>query len=93
MGQREKKERMTAGFACEERFAGVLPWLTYPYGLYSAATERAVERAGYAGAFRVDGGWMSSTSDRRYALPRLNVPAGMSIDGFKMRLAGLGADR
>ncbi len=65
-----------------------IPWLSFPYGAYSDGVLRAAEDAGYAGALRIDGGRLSVAAPR-YALPRLNVPAGLSIDGFCLRLAGL----
>lgn len=72
-----------------QRFNRVLPVLSYPYGLSSPAVERAVASAGYRAAFRVTGGWMSSRSRNPFALPRWNVPAGLSHDGFLLRTAGL----
>ena len=75
-----------------ERFGHVVPWLAYPYGLSSPATEHAVERAGYVAALRVSGGWIPPASElHRFALPRLNVPNGMSARGFRLRLSGLWA--
>jgi peptidoglycan/xylan/chitin deacetylase (PgdA/CDA1 family) len=71
-----------------DRFSRVIPWLTYPYGLTDGRVERAVERAGYEAALRVDGGWLGP-SPPRYSLPRFNVPAGLSAAGFRLRLAGL----
>jgi peptidoglycan/xylan/chitin deacetylase (PgdA/CDA1 family) len=77
-----------------DRFDSVIPWLTYPYGRYSPDVEAAAARAGYAGAFRVDGGWLSSNTERsQFALERINIPAGISIEGFAIRLAGLAANR
>jgi peptidoglycan/xylan/chitin deacetylase (PgdA/CDA1 family) len=74
-----------------ERFPGVLPWLTYPYGLASPTVEAAARRAGYEGAFRVEGGWMprSGAGARPHALPRSNVPAGATLENFEMRTSGL----
>lgn len=72
------------------RFAGVVPWLTYPYGLHNEAVRTTAAKAGYLGAFRIEGGWISrSSSFPSFALPRFNVPAGLSVDGFRLRLAGL----
>lgn len=73
----------------ESRFGRVVPWLTYPYGIFTDAVQRSAERAGYRGAFRIDGGWMRDPLRSPYAIPRLNIPAGISIDGFRLRLAGL----
>jgi peptidoglycan/xylan/chitin deacetylase (PgdA/CDA1 family) len=74
-----------------ERFECPLPWLSYPYGLHSPRVEAAAERAGYEGALRVEGGWLSKRAARvsRFALPRLNIPAGLSLPGFRLRAAGL----
>ncbi|MDP9203240.1 MAG: polysaccharide deacetylase family protein [Gemmatimonadota bacterium] len=71
------------------RFTTVTPWLTYPYGLFSDAVQRAAANAGYRGAFRIDGGWMPRSPDSPYAIARLNIPSGLSLDGFRLRLAGL----
>jgi peptidoglycan/xylan/chitin deacetylase (PgdA/CDA1 family) len=74
----------------QQRFGPrVGPWLAYPYGLADRRVERAAEAAGYAAAFRVQGGWLPRSIGPRFALPRLNVPAGLSNDGFLVRLAGL----
>lgn len=65
-----------------------IPWLSFPYGSYSDSVLGEVARAGYRGALRIEGGRLSSTGSR-LALPRLNVPAGLSVEGFSLRLAGL----
>ena len=72
-----------------ERFAGVLPFISYPYGLSSPAVERAAASAGYEAALRIDGGWLRAGSQNRYAIPRLNVPSGISDAGFRLRCSGL----
>jgi len=75
------------------RFTNVVPWLSYPYGLSSAAVERGAERANYRGAFRVSGGWLSRNPTPRHALPRVGIPAGLSPNGFSLRLAGIASNR
>jgi peptidoglycan/xylan/chitin deacetylase (PgdA/CDA1 family) len=72
-----------------ERFANVLPIISYPYGLSSPAVERAAARAGYAAGFRITGGWLPRTAGNAFALPRLNVSSGVSAAGFELRCAGL----
>lgn len=66
-----------------------LPVISYPYGLADRRVMAASRDAGYAAGFMIDGGW--STGKRRdpFAIPRLNVPAGVSRDGFILRAAGL----
>jgi peptidoglycan/xylan/chitin deacetylase (PgdA/CDA1 family) len=71
------------------RFTAVVPWLSYPYGLFNEAAQRAATNAGYVGAFRIEGGWMPRSPQASHAIPRLNVPSGLSIDGFRLKLAGL----
>jgi peptidoglycan/xylan/chitin deacetylase (PgdA/CDA1 family) len=71
------------------RFDSVVPALSYPYGLASPSVERAAERAGYRAGLLVSGGWMPRRSRNPFALPRLNVPAGLSPNGFVLRTAGV----
>ena len=64
------------------------PWVAYPYGFFNPGVEEAARAAGYEAGFAVTGGW-SRRSDRLMALPRLNIPSGLSVDGFRARVAGL----
>lgn len=64
-------------------------WIAYPYGLTDSNVERFALSAGYSACFRVNGGWWPRLAPRQSSLPRLNVSAGLSIDGFSLRLAGL----
>lgn len=66
------------------------PILSYPYGLTSAMACDAARAAGYTTALLVSGGWMTRGGADPLRLPRLNIPAGISLDGFRLRLAGLG---
>jgi peptidoglycan/xylan/chitin deacetylase (PgdA/CDA1 family) len=71
------------------RFDVFVPWLSYPYGRVSADAVNAAARAGFVGAMRVDGGWIHPGKGvRPHDIPRYNVPAGLSIDGFCLRLGG-----
>jgi len=69
--------------------ANPLLWLSYPYGLSSPAVARAAQQAGYQAACLVSGGWLPTTIPDRFALPRLNLPRGLSANGFRLRTAGL----
>ncbi len=80
---RESLEWLRARFAC------VIPWLTYPYGLCSRRAQQVAADVGYEAALLVAGGWVPRPVSARHALPRLNVPASMSTDGLALRLAGL----
>lgn len=73
------------------RFPRVEPWLAYPYGLSAPAVEAAAAGAGYRCAFLVNGGWLPADGGAPLAMPRLNVPAGLSAAGLVLRLSGIGA--
>jgi peptidoglycan/xylan/chitin deacetylase (PgdA/CDA1 family) len=72
----------------EERGIPAVHWLAYPYGLRGARSKKAAHAAGIRGALRVEGGWWSPGRDGAHDIPRWNVPAGVSLGGFRMRLAG-----
>lgn len=75
----------------EARFDRVVRWLTYPYGIGTNAAAAAARRVGYDGALRVSGGLVmpSDLNRRPFMLPRLNVPAGLSLDGLVLRGSGV----
>ncbi len=73
----------------QSRFESAIPWLSYPYGLSADHVERAAASCGYRAAVRISGGWIAPNLANRYALPRLNVPAGLTPTGFGLRTAGL----
>jgi peptidoglycan/xylan/chitin deacetylase (PgdA/CDA1 family) len=72
-----------------QHVATTIPWLAYPYGRSSPATARAAAHAGYAGSLLISGGWTAQPPVARQAVPRLDVPGEVSIDGFLLRIAGL----
>lgn len=84
---REELDRPLAWL--RERFADVLPMVSYPYGLSSSAVERAAARAGYTAGFRIEGGWLPRVASNAFALPRLDVSSGLSAAGFALRCAGV----
>jgi hypothetical protein len=49
----------------------------------------AAREAGYAAGLMIDGGWVAPPPRDTFAIPRLNIPAGVSRDGFVLRTAGL----
>jgi peptidoglycan/xylan/chitin deacetylase (PgdA/CDA1 family) len=69
---------------------GAIPWLTYPYGAFNRDVAAAAARAGYDAALAVNGGWTGTPPGDRYSIPRVNIPAGISLAGFRMRAAGYG---
>ncbi len=86
----ELQEEITRPAAwLRERFPNTIAWLSYPYGRSSPEVERAAEAAGYVAAVRVEGGPIRPRGAPRHGLPRVNVPSGISTNGFAIRLAGL----
>ncbi len=73
------------------RMSTYIPWLSYPYGLFSPEVEHTAARLGFAGSLMVDGGWLGTAARAPHRIPRFNVPSRISLDGFRLRLSGLGA--
>ena len=71
-----------------ERFASAIPWISYPYGETSQEVERAAGLAGYEGGLRISGGWIGNNGTNPLSVPRLNVPTGLSLNGFRLRTSG-----
>jgi peptidoglycan/xylan/chitin deacetylase (PgdA/CDA1 family) len=69
-----------------------VPVLAYPYGIPPAITSPAA-LAGMRFALRVSGGWIQAGHRLDpFHVPRWNIPAGLSLRGFRARLRGrLGA--
>ena len=55
----------------------------------SFAVATATRDAGYTGGLMVEGGAFRPGTIDAFAVPRLNVPSGVTLDGFALRLAGL----
>lgn len=73
----------------DARFPASRRWFSYPYGRRNPAAESAALAHGHAGAFLIEGGWMPTGVETPSRLPRLNIPAGLSANGFAIRAAGL----
>jgi peptidoglycan/xylan/chitin deacetylase (PgdA/CDA1 family) len=63
--------------------------LAYPYGLHDAGVRAAAGAAGYVAGFRVDGGWLKPGETPGFQAPRLNIPAGISPERFRIHLSAL----
>lgn len=74
-----------------ERFSTMVPWIAYPYGCFDDRVARAAADVGYVGGLGITGGWFSSRNANPFALPRHNIPSGLSLRGFQLRGAGIGA--
>lgn len=75
----------------DERWDSYLLAVSYPYGSSSSRVERMAGETGYAAGFRIDSGWLSRSSiqTKRLAIPRINLPSGISSRGFEIRTSGL----
>lgn len=75
----------------EERFPGSLVrWLSLPYGRGDDRVVSAALESGYRGVLDLSGGLVDRDvvpTTRR--VPRRNVPAGVSPEGFRLRASGL----
>jgi peptidoglycan/xylan/chitin deacetylase (PgdA/CDA1 family) len=60
----------------------------FPFGRYSDRTRGLVEEAGFDMAFTTEPGSIRPGVDRRYLLPRNDVPAGTTIEGFARIMGG-----
>jgi peptidoglycan/xylan/chitin deacetylase (PgdA/CDA1 family) len=66
------------------------PVFAYPYGSSDATVAREVAAQGYRFGLLATGGWLPPASRQEpLRQPRLNVPAGMSLDGFGLRVSGV----
>lgn len=72
-----------------ERFENVVPWLSYPYGCTAPLVEEAAAALGYRGAVTVTAGWSSPPARHPLSVPRLNIPAGLSPNGFTLQTSGI----
>lgn len=90
LGAAELSEELDRPLAwLRQRFARATPWVSYPYGCFSDTVRAAAERAGYRGGVTLASGWVGPDAVDPFAIPRLNVPAGLSLDGFVARIAGV----
>ena len=76
---------------------GGIPWLAYPYGIFDDRVAKAAHAAGYVGAVTVDGGGLLKAPELEtrdpFRTPRLNVPAGCSTRGLRLRLSPVALGR
>jgi peptidoglycan/xylan/chitin deacetylase (PgdA/CDA1 family) len=87
----ELEYELVASRAVVHRATGIWPeFFAYPYGRWDARVRARVHAAGYRAAFTLDPGLNDASSDL-LALPRINVPAGISDAAFEAWTAGLQA--
>src|SRR5205814_620045 len=63
--------------------------LAFPYGLWNDRVAAAALALGYEHLYRVEGGVARTPPPGQAPLSRINVPAGLSGNGFELRVAGV----
>jgi len=63
--------------------------LSFPYGLFDSRVIEIAMGMGFEHFYRIEGGRTALPLSAPYILPRLNIPAGMSIRGFELRVSGV----
>jgi peptidoglycan/xylan/chitin deacetylase (PgdA/CDA1 family) len=73
-----------------QRFSDrLVPWISYPYGGVSEDVEEVAAATGHRAGLCISGGRVSRRAwERPHALPRYNVPAGLTARGFRVRVGG-----
>jgi len=77
----------------EEHLSITPSFVSYPYGAHDAAVDADAASHPYLHGLRIEGGWIPPEPPPPFAAPRLNVPAGLSPEGLRLRLAGVGVSR
>jgi len=77
----------------EEHLSITPTFVSYPYGAHDKAVDADAANHPYAHGLRIEGGWIPPEPPPPFAVPRLNVPAGLSPEGLRLRLAGVGVSR
>lgn len=64
--------------------------LSYPYGFPPRDDTDPIGKAGYAFGLLIQGGPMSFSmiGSRPFHIPRLNIPRGLSLKGFELKISG-----
>lgn len=87
-GELEEEIRRTRAWL-QERFSDItVPWLSLPYGHGDERVTKTALEAGYEGVLTLSGERVPAGPDLR-EIPRVNVPAGLSPEGFLLKTAGL----
>lgn len=89
LGQLELKANLARTLQWLDDWTGATTrWLALPYGGGDADVGRAAIDSGHSGVLRISGGMWQPAEDRSQ-VPRINVPAGVSLRGLEMRASGL----
>jgi peptidoglycan/xylan/chitin deacetylase (PgdA/CDA1 family) len=87
--QHAQAELSEADAWLRDRFPATVPVVAYPYGIAPQDRKTVLSRTGLEYGLQVTGGWWRGGERRETsALPRWNVPAGVSSRGFRLRARG-----
>lgn len=67
------------------------PMLSYPYGAWTGLVDAPAQEAGYEWGLLIDGGGAlaSTLGASPFSVPRLNIPRGLSREGFLVWASGV----
>jgi len=82
-----RREVLESRDIIKRRTGETAEFFAYPYGLWNERVREAVRSAGYRAAFTLERGHGTATDP--WALPRMNVPAGIGYAAFQAWTAGL----
>lgn len=82
-----REELLRAAEMIERKLGRRPAWVAYPYGRWSAEVATAAHESGYRGGFTLAGRDVSVGLDWASA-PRLNIPAGITLDAFAAWVSG-----
>lgn len=90
LSEKEIRDQLSRTWSwLQERFPNrSIPWACYPYGHYDDRVVEISRDIGLVAGLRVDGGWIRDR-DNRFELPRLTIPSGLSVAGFRLRVTGV----
>lgn len=92
LSERELKQELAKPLTwLRERFPGrTVEWLSLPYGRWDDRVVLSAVREGYRGVLDLSGKLVpTGDSSDPHRIPRKNIPAGISPEGFVLRVAGL----
>lgn len=89
----EELDRPRAWLRDHYRERSLLDAIAFPYGLWDERVAATARRVGYRWLFRVEGGVAGGPPTAGSAIPRINVPAAVSGNGFALRVAGVVGSR
>ena len=80
-----------AGLPSSRKVKRCLEVISYPYGKWNPSLDSLTREAGYGSGFLVQGGVtnLEAIRSRPFSISRLNIPRGLSPEGFLARVSGV----